>query len=734
MIRILHRWPGLIAALLLTVLALSGAVLSVLPAVERVAAMQKTQSVADLTTRIMATHPTVEQIRRAPSGRITAYWFENGKPGAAVIDPVTGLDMASGDPSPLVLWITELHRSLFLGDAGRYVTAAAALAMLILAATGTALIARRMGGWNRWFRRSRGPLTGRIHLDLARFAVVGLILSAATGLWMTASTFGLLPDQGPDPALPTTSGQLGATPGSFALLQITAVAALRELTFPYPGDATDVFSLKTNSGTALIDQGNGAVLAQTPLTTWQRVSETIYMAHTGRGPGVIYPLIALILGAMAAALPMMAVTGTLTWWNRRRSRPRLRGNAAVGAAETILLVASENGSTWGFAAVLHSELVAAGQKVHAAPLANFDPARYIRASRLIILAATYGDGDAPHSARNVLADLAALPHPPVLPLSILGFGDRSFPGFCAFAHQIAAATKTWPQLLPLYTVDRQSPQDFARWGRALGAQMGLTLNLVHLPEQPAVHALSLTQHTDFGAEVQAPTAILRFQLPPKTPWQRLTGGGFSRFQAGDLFGILPQGCDVPRFYSLASSSADGFAEICVRKHPGGLCSTQLLDLGPGDTVRAFIRRNPDFRPNRGRTPVILIGAGTGIGPLAGFIRANRARRPLHLFFGTHHPQSDLLYGSDLSLWAKQGRLSSLTTAFSRTKDRLYVQDALRRDAQHLSQLITQGAQILVCGGREMALGVHTAMTEILAPMGLTPALLKAEGRYAEDVY
>ena len=46
---------------------------------------------------------------------------------------------------------------------------------------------------------------------------------------------------------------------------------------------------------------------------------------------------------------------------------------------------------------------------------------------------------------------------------------------------------------------------------------------------------------------------------------------------------------VARFYSLASARSDGFVEIVVRKHPGGLCSGQLLALRPGDTVQAFLR-------------------------------------------------------------------------------------------------------------------------------------------------
>jgi len=41
---------------------------------------------------------------------------------------------------------------------------------------------------------------------------------------------------------------------------------------------------------------------------------------------------------------------------------------------------------------------------------------------------------------------------------------------------------------------------------------------------------------------------------------------------------------------------------------------------------------------------------------------------------------------------------------------------------------------MVCGGREMAVGVADALADILAPVGLTPIALKAEGRYVEDVY
>ncbi len=230
------------------------------------------------------------------------------------------------------------------------------------------------------------------------------------------------------------------------------------------------------------------------------------------------------------------------------------------------------------------------------------------------------------------------------------------------------------------------------------------------------------------------TAILRFALPRATFWPRMTGAGFARFTAGDLIGVLPEGSAVPRLYSLASGRGDGFIEIVVRKHPGGLASSQLTALDPGDTVTAFLRRNPGFRAGRGRAPLILIGAGTGIGPLAGFVRGNARQRPIHLFFGMRHPDSDFFYGEDFPAWQEEGRLTRLVTAVSRGPRPHYVQDSLLGEASQVAGLIRNGARVMVCGGRHMAASADDALAEILTPTGLTPTVLKAEGRYVEDVY
>lgn len=736
MLRKLHKYFALTMTVLVLVLSLSGLALSVIPAWDKMQSPTQVETelnVAVLAARISREYPAVEQIKRAPSGRITAYYFSNDTAGAMVIDPATGKGLRAYDTSTVVQWLTRLHRSFLTGDGGRLVAAVGALAMAALSVSGLFLLARRLGGWRRLFTRSRGSLAGRLHVDIGRFSALGLIMASVTALFMTLNTFEVLPQEKSSPDFPAdVSGEMGFAPADMSALAAIPVSELRSLGFPYANDPTDVFTIRTDRGEGYIDQGNGSLLAWKDAGPWQKLFETIYMLHTGQGAWAL----GLLMGLMVLGVPTMAATGIFLWWVARRSRPKMPKNAAAAKADTVILVGSEGGSTWGFAATLQKALLAKGHSVHAAPMARFNPKQYPHAEQILVLAATYGDGTAPASAKGFIEKLAALETPPSAKISVLGFGDRQFPAYCAFANQVAteAVKKGWQELLPLETVDRQSPQDFARWGINLGKILGHDLDLAHEPARPRTHQLTLISRREYGVEVQAPTVILRFALPHTGLLAQLRGRGFKRFSAGDLLGVVPQGASVARLYSLASGTRDGFVEICVRKHAHGLCSGQLLGLEIGNSIEGFIRPNPDFRPARTKKPVILIGAGTGIGPLAGFARANVRKRPMHLYFGIRHADSDLLYGTELEGWQREGNLDSINIACSRTDQRTYVQDMLRRDGAAIATLIEEGAQVLVCGGREMAAGVAQALNDILMPRGLSPIHLKAEGRYVEDVY
>lgn len=732
MIRSLHRWFGLIATLLLTTIALSGVALSVFPVAEALTTPAAQEiSVAVLAARVQAAEPSVEQIRRAPSGRITAYYMDADQPVSAVIDPETGRPIGTAELSPLQRWLTNFHRSLFLEDTGVLITAGGAAMLLMLSISGLILLARRAGGWRMLAKPMRGTGDGRLHAVVSRLALPGLVLSSLTALWMTACTFGLLPEGVAAPAVPATvSGQTGVALTAIPTLSNTRLADLHSLRFPVAADPMDVFTLKTAQGEGYLDQGTGAVLSWAEPSWTNRVSDIMMMLHTGQGMAWL----AVFLALSSLGVPLLGWTGVAMWIGSRKSFKV--ASTPAGEADTIILVGSEGGTTHGFANTLHATLTAAGYRVHIGSMVKFDPERWPMAQRIILMTATHGNGEAPSCARHFLDSFQRHPAKLGVQLSVLGFGDRSFPSFCGFATKIARTAKTmgWAELIPFSTVDRQSPQDFARWGRGLADALGCDFELNHRPKACKTWDLSLISRREYGADVQAITAILRFALPRRTLWQRLRGEGIPHFEAGDLIAVLPEGSDRPRFYSLASSRRDGFIEICVRRQAGGLCSGQLTALEPGERISAFLRPNPAFRPIKGNKPVILIGAGAGIGPLAGFARANHTRRPMHVYVGIRHMDSDPLYGEELSAWTRQGRLTSVSTACSRGHTPAYVQDVLRKDAARLGRMIAAGGQVLVCGGRDMATGVAAALADIIAPHGLSLAHLKAEGRYAEDIY
>ena len=741
MLRQLHSLLGLIAGLLLMVLAISAAVLALDPTLDRLGATVPADgqiNVAVLAGRVARHYPGAEQIARTPSGSILVYYSRDGAVGIDRVDPLTGQGIAPYTPSAFSRWMKNLHRSFLLDTPGRALAGILALIMLVLAVSGAMLLVKRLGGWRQIIGPLRGTRVQRWHAQAGRIVVLGLLLSALTGIYMSAVTFGFISDgMQNEPDFPSSVAAGSVAPiTALAALQATDLNDFRELVYPNPNDPSDVYSLATADGDGYVDQVNGALLSYLPHDDIRRAYELIYQLHTGDGLWWL----GLLLGLCALSVPLMSVTGTLTWWQRRQSMPRIVENSGAQSADTIILVGSENNSTWGFAGTLHDALRQTGLRVHTAPMNQLASA-YRQAQRLFILTATYGDGDPPSSASHFLARLDKLKLDPKTGFIVLGFGDRQFPQFCKFAKDTEAALLShgWRRLLELDTIDRQSTQAFTRWGEAVSKLIGQDLTLSHTPKRPRTDSFQLISRVDYGEEVQAPTSILRFAAVERKGiaggLMRLAGGsGLPHFEVGDLVGILPPGSPIPRFYSLASKSSDGFLEICVRRLPEGLCSEFLHGLKQGDCIDAFIQLHPDFRPAAGKAPVILIGSGTGIGPLAGFIRSNTGKYPMYLYWGGRDPASDFLYEPELTEYLADGRLTGLHAAFSRVENGAYVQDRVLDDATQLRQLMDLDAQVLVCGSRTMAKSIVKALDEILAPLNLDVQALRTQGRYREDVF
>lgn len=731
--KVIHRWLGLAAGSLALVLGVTGALLAIDPVQQawQAPAAPGDLSVATLAERAQRAMPGVEELRRLPSGAFVAYGFDGEQALASYVDPLDGRALAAYRPSQLPRWVKNLHRSLLLGDAGRWGAAGVALTMALISFSGLVLLLRRMGGWRHLAGPVRGSLAPRLHVLVGRVVLAVLCLSSVTALVMSASTLGLVDlEAEPDPDVVSVTGGLIGLPGAqLPALQSLAVQDLRKLNFPSATDPEDTWKVTTGQGQGWIDRYSGQTLAWQDATAAQHLYDWAVVLHTGESA---WPW-AVALGFVGASIVLLWFSGLLMWWRARGQVSRITGNSSLAQADVVVFVASEGGSTWGFAQTLHDALVQCGHRVHTSGLEHFRTAAATR--QVFVLAATYGEGQAPAHARSALERIARHTGS-VVPVSVLGFGDRQYPAFCAWAQALEQALRArgWPALVPLECIHQQSSQQFARWGEALAQALDEPLVLNHVPRVPPSTTLTLISRRDYPGQTDRPTAILRFGWPTLRWRDRLRARGLARFVAGDLVGIVAPHTSVPRYYSLASGTKDGFLEICVRQLPGGLCSTHLHGLQPGDTIQAFIRPNPGFALRGSRQAVVLIGAGTGVAPLAGFIRGNDGRTPMHLYYGGRNPALDFYFEPEIRRWLGEQRLASAQTAFSRVPGGGYVQDALRRDAARLRELVQRGAIVRVCGSRPMARGVAEALDDILGTLQLSVQHLKAKGRYAEDMF
>ena len=221
----------------------------------------------------------------------------------------------------------------------------------------------------------------------------------------------------------------------------------------------------------------------------------------------------------------------------------------------------------------------------------------------------------------------------------------------------------------------------------------------------------------------------------------------------------------PRYYSISSSPMIG-PQVCsitagvvnapARSGSGvftGVCSSHLARSGQNSTLFVFVRQPTiAFRPpDNPHTPMIMLGAGTGLAPFRGFLQERSALveqgvpvgKSL-LFFGCRSPEADYLYAAELRDFEARG-VVTVQPAFSRAPidGRRYVQHALKACHGEVWDLIEDGAAIFVCGNAAtIAPAVRTTLMDIFRDhRGGSPqdadawlADLRATDRYVEDIW
>jgi sulfite reductase (NADPH) flavoprotein alpha-component len=214
----------------------------------------------------------------------------------------------------------------------------------------------------------------------------------------------------------------------------------------------------------------------------------------------------------------------------------------------------------------------------------------------------------------------------------------------------------------------------------------------------------------------------------------------------------------PRLYSLASSlaAAPDEAHLTVStvrydlhgRPRTGVASGHLAWLTDDDaTVPVYIQSNEQFHLPDDDTPLLMVGAGTGVAPYRAFMQEREVRSAAGrswLFFGERNFRSDFLYQLEWQDLLKRGVLSRLDLAFSRdAAPKTYVQDRLRQQGRDVYAWLEEGAWLYVCGdAAHMAPDVHSTLADIVAEHGGLDregaedylAGLKRDRRYRLDVY
>lgn len=438
------------------------------------------------------------------------------------------------------------------------------------------------------------------------------------------------------------------------------------------------------------------------------------------------------LWAVATVVVWLVLTGWTVWRFRRKAAP------ATPPGSTLIAVASQTGFGDELAGMTQKAFDDSGHSVQVKSFADIGTADLTAAARVLFIASTTGEGDAPDSAsgfvRKVMTsrtDLAEVRY------GLLSLGDRTYAGFCGFGRALDGwlrASGAQP-LFDAVEVDNGDAAAIRRWQGELSRLTGSV----------AAPDWAPPTYTDWRLVERR---LLNPGSPGEGAWHLAFEpvDGVLQWVAGDIAEVgvpLAEGGLAPREYSVASLPADGRAEFLIRlmRRPDGtpgLASGWLTGtLQVGELAPMRIRPNRAFHGPDVATPMILIGNGTGLAGLRSHLKTRAAPATTGgawLMFGERTAAHDSFHDAELQGWLADGTMTRLDRTFSRDPgDGRYVQALIEAEADSVRDWVARGAAIYVCGSLEgMAGGVNAALETVLGIETLRD--LVETGRYRRDVY
>ncbi|MFD1139882.1 PepSY domain-containing protein [Larkinella insperata] len=638
------------------------------------------------------------------------------------VDPQTG--KALGTPTPqseFFQWVTALHRSLFLHETGRFFVGLTAFLLLLITVSGIMLIIQRQRGVKRFFTRIvRDNFAQYYHVVLGRLSLIPILIVALSGTYLSLARFELIKSEKVSPDIDFDAIQTGPERklADFAVFKKTRLSEVESIEFPFSEDPEDYYTLKLKDRELAVNQITGDVLIEVKYPTAVLLTNLSLNLHTGRTSAVW----ALILAVAAGNILFFIYSGFAITWKRRGNR--VKNQHSADDSRFVILVGSENGSTFRFGRAIHQQLIERGEKSFMTELNNYTV--FPKAEYLIALTATYGLGDAPTNARKFAALVEKHPQPRPVRYSVLGFGSHAYPDFCKFAFEVNQLLARQPWAVPLvdvHTVNDKSPDDFGLWAEAWSQQADIPLAASSEMLKAAEHPLeTLTVTSHHPTDATDGTFLIRLQ-----PDRNLN------VTSGDLLAIYPQNDHRERLYSIGVLDSD--LQLSVRLHPGGLGSGFLHRLTAGDILRARVIENGHFHFPSKAPVVVMISNGTGIAPFLGMISQNNQRTPCHLYCGFRESASLEIYQRFLEDNQLARKLTALHVALSREGEKQYVSDLIARDADFMMEVLDTNGVLMICGSLAMQKDV-LALLETLCQtkLGKSISVYQSHSQILMDCY
>lgn len=700
-----HLALAISSFLFIALASITGIILAIEPIVQqssnyRVKNFDKI-SVADAVTILKKQYPGITDINVDVNGFVTVKGTDAaGKKVLAAVDARTGEIL--GTPyrqSDFFQWVTALHRSLFLHEAGRAFVGLTAFLLSLIAVSGTVLVIHRQRGVKRFFHRIVNENFAQYwHVVLGRLSLIPILIIALTGSYLSLSRFNFFPDQKikHEVDIDNMKTDPQRKPADFPVFKNTPLSEIQAIQFPFSDFPEDYFTLKLKEREMVVNQFTGDVLSDIQYkktTLWLNLSLNL---HTGRS-NVIW---AMVLAVAAANILFFIWSGFAITLKRRMGK--LKNLFTAAESNIIVLVGSENGSTFKFASNIYEQLIKQGHKAYITELNNYAP--FPKAEHLLVMTATYGLGDAPANAEKFKALATKYPQQQNIQFSVLGFGSHAYPDFCRFAfevNQVLLQSHRFTSLIDIHTVNDKSPEDLRLWSEAWSQQSGINLNLSRATDAAPSDLKKLQVISNTSINNGSQTFLLRLKVK-----------GRQKVISGDLLAIYPANDHRERLYSIGIIGKD--IQLSIRLHNGGLGSTFLHQLSVGQTVQAKIVSNPHFHFPVAATSVIMVANGTGIAPFLGMIDQNINKVAITLYCGFRENASAMPFAGFLKTQQDAGKLKQANLALSREGEKQYVSDLLAADGATVAETLNKGGVVMLCGSLAMQKDVLQLLEAICA--------------------